>query len=178
MGKLTKHGVKRFKQRVNTEQNISVAYKKALREGLNKEDFTGEFYQYLLEKTHSGKRLKIFKDKIYVSTRNSKKFVTVFDIPSKYIPIDQYMITENKKEILYYPEYYINKDVSIKLENDIIIKGILDKVEYEENISQKFIVKLHSEDVLIEVEAKDIDNIIIDTDYLNEELYSMMFENV
>ena len=51
MKKLTKHGAYRFKQRVSRELDGTKTYRKAVQAGYNKENFTGEFYNYLLNKS-------------------------------------------------------------------------------------------------------------------------------
>ena len=175
MKKLTKHGAYRFKQRVSRELDGTKTYRKAVQAGYNKENFTGEFYNYLLNKSSNRTVLKIYNGKIYISSKNSKKLITVLKIPNKYLPIEKFILSENEKEVLYYPDRFMKREVIIKLKNGYTEKGLLVKIEYDENyISKSFTIKLYDYNVEVEIQAGDIESIQFDIEYINKELYELM----
>lgn len=91
MKKITKHGIKRLKQRNKNQCRNGIA-NIAKKCGKTKRYFDGEFYEYLLTKSSRDCIVKAYKNDIYIYARTSKKLITTYPVPKKFIPTEQYLL--------------------------------------------------------------------------------------
>lgn len=165
--RLTKHGKRRIHERVNTSQNSNSLVRIVSQKGKSKGMYQGKFHQYLASKSLSGARVKVYQDNIYILSKNTKRLITTYKVPDKYLPVELYEIGNDILALAYLVKMHINKPVIIKLKDDSILKGYIDG-EYEPEIMSKFILITENEDMLIELE--DVESIEVDLELLNEEL--------
>ena len=90
MKKITKHGIKRLKQRNKNQCRNGIA-NIAKKCGKTKRYFDGEFYEYLLTKSSRDCIVKVYKNDIYIYARTFKKLITTYPVPKKFIPTEQYL---------------------------------------------------------------------------------------
>ena len=171
MSRLTEHAKKRVKQRIKNNRNSNELLTRALRKGKVKERYIGEFYDYLAKKSEQGAKIKVYKDNIYVISKNSKRLVTVYGVPAKYKPIKQYEIDTNKTMVLYYPYKYKNKDIIIVVSDGTEIKGNLTKIKFCEEKAITYILKLYNTDEYLEISTDEIIKIDLDFENINLELF-------
>ena len=92
--KLSKHAKVRAKQRLNISHkpDRTKQFKQALLHGVHYTKYCGDFYTYLenKKKKHSANiGIKIFNNNIYIY--KGKLVITVYPVPNKYRPVDQYL---------------------------------------------------------------------------------------
>lgn len=101
--KLTRHVVERATERLSVEglppDNV---IKKMMKYGLTPGDFTGDFYsylQYIKTKKFKSIRIRVLYDSILIYNKNSKRAITVYPVPPKFLPITQYIKSEENKNV-------------------------------------------------------------------------------
>ena len=168
MVKLTKHGINRINERVGTEYEEKNLINKVKQYGHPIHSFNGDFYDYLLNKTNKGGKLKVYKNMIYVLSSNKKNFLTVYPVPSKFIPIEQYLLDHNMSNLIYYPKYYINKEISIRSINDIIVKGILKNVNFVNNKTTELLIQTYN-NYYLTLAIEEVKSILFDDEVIYDE---------
>ena len=58
----------------------------------NTDRFKNSFFRYLMKKYRKNKNIRVYGNNIYIFTRGSKKLITTYPVPEKYIPIKKYEI--------------------------------------------------------------------------------------
>lgn len=172
MKKITKHGIKRLKQRNKNQCRNGIA-NIAKKCGKTKRYFDGEFYEYLLTKSSRDCIVKVYKNDIYIYARTSKKLITTYPVPKKFIPTEQYLLEKEKRYVIENIVKYLNKNVIITLKNGEQIQGIiLDKIK--NNLLQicEIILKINEQNMLLEVD--NIEKIEFDYDIFNKEIMKAM----
>lgn len=131
MKKVTKHGKKRLKQRnINKGKNgISLSAKA---KGKTKFYYEGEFYDYLETKASEGKIVKVYKNDIYIYSRNSNNLITTYPVPNKFIPVEQFLMENRKRYVIENIKVFYNRDCKVTLKDNTIIKGIITSKLYNE----------------------------------------------
>ena len=153
MKKITKHGIKRLKQRNKNQCRNGIA-NIAKKCGKTKRYFDGEFYEYLLTKSSRDCIVKAYKNDIYIYAR-------------------QYLLEKEKRYVIENIVKYLNKNVIITLKNGEQIQGIiLDKIK--NNLLQicEIILKINEQNMLLEVD--NIEKIEFDYDTFNKEIMKAM----
>lgn len=168
MKRVTKHGKKRLKQR-NINQGRNGISNNARMYGKTKRYFDGEFYEYLLNKSSRGCSIKVYKNDIYIYGKTSKNLITTYPIPEKYLPVEQYLIEDDKRYVIENISRYSNKDVIITLKNNVIIKGIIIDKIYNE-LMQLYETIVKANDYIINLSIDYIKKIELDYDEFNSEL--------
>ena len=101
--KLTRHVVKRANERLNIEGTPSDSViKKMMKYGMTIGDFTGDFYsylQYVKTKKYKSISIRVLYDSILIYNKNSKRAITVYPVPPKFLPIEQYIKSEENREV-------------------------------------------------------------------------------
>ena len=169
MTQLTKHGINRINERVGTKFKEKILIKKVKKEGFVVHNFCGDFYDYLLNKANKGASLKIYNNMIYVLSPNKKNFITVYPIPQKFQPIEQYLITGAMSQLIYFPKYFINKDIWIITISDIETLGILKNVNCINDKTVEVIIQKYDNNYLT-IPIEDIKSIRVNNNYMNDEL--------
>lgn len=172
MKRVTRHGRKRLKQR-NINQGRNGISNNARMYGKTKRYFEGEFYEYLLSKSSRGCSVKVYKNDIYIYGKTSKNLITTYPIPEKFLPVEQYLIEEDKMRVIDNAKKFSNKDVIITLKNNIIVKGIIIERVYND-LMQLFetLVKINNNTINLSIDY--IDKIELDYDEFNNQLLEEM----
>ena len=171
MKKITKHGKKRLKQRNKNQCRNGIA-NIAKKCGKTKRYFEGEFYEYLLTKSSRDCTVKVYKNDIYIYARTSKKLITTYPVPKKFIPTEQYLLEKEKRYVIENIVKYLNKNVII-IKNGEKIQGIIiDKTK--NNLLQicEVILKVNEQSIVLEVD--NIEKIELDYDIFNKEIMQAM----
>ncbi len=168
MRKITKHGLMRIKERVGESYNERSLLKEVLLKGDTKENYSKEFYEYLCQKSVKGAKIKIYKDFIYILSKNKKNLITVYHVPDNFIPIEQYFIKKGKSDLLYFSNRFINKEIKINTKYGYDIHGILKGV-IGKNYAEKILMKDYIDNYII-IDSDDIENMTIDDERVLEEM--------
>lgn len=163
----TKHGKRRVIERVDTSQKVNSLARIVSKNGKSKDMYNGIFHQYLVSKSSNRARVKVYKDNIYIFSKNTKRLITTYPVPDKYLPVEQFEISENILSLAFSVKMYMNKPVIIKLKDESILKGYIDG-EYNPEVISKFILITENESILIDLE--DVLNIEVDIELLSEEI--------
>ena len=172
MKRVTKHGKKRLKQR-NINQGRNGISNNARMYGKTMRYFDGEFYEYLLNRSLRGCSVKVYKNDIYIFGKTSKNLITTYPIPDKYLPVEQYLIEEEKMHVIDNAKKYSNKDVIITLKNDLIVKGVIIEKVYNELMQlYETLVKFDGNIVCLNIDY--IDRIELDYEEFNNQIMQEM----
>ncbi len=125
MGRVTKHARKRIRERVMTNQSPISLLNTVSRKGKTKGMYEGKFHQYLTSKSINGKIAKVYKDNIYILTKNTRRLITTFKIPEKYLPVEQYEITKEKIALSNKVYNFSNQPVIVELKNNEVLNGYI-----------------------------------------------------
>lgn len=119
---VTNHGKIRIKERVGNTRSNSLL-RTVLDSGNSKYDYKDSFFHYLVSKENQKHaKIKVYKDNIYVLSKNTKRLVTTYPIPEKFLPINKYEITAREKKIINF--LFRNSDYKIIfVVNDEEIEG-------------------------------------------------------
>lgn len=90
--RVSKHAKARINERVDSIYRACALSRIASRNGYSKGMFQGDFQKYLLRKSVTGARVKVYKDNIYIFGKNSKKLITTYSVPKRFLPVEQYML--------------------------------------------------------------------------------------
>lgn len=96
--KVTKHGKRRLKERLNVFNAYAMEMKSSKVNGKRFYNYKGAFFYYLNSKTNG--EIRVYKDNIFLfgKGRRSKKLITVFPVPERFLPINQYLIDDDVLE--------------------------------------------------------------------------------
>lgn len=167
--RVTNHGKRRIQERVEEKYNLSSFARIVSKNGKGKEMYEGKFYQFLLSKSFiRGAIIKVYKNNIYVLAKNSRNLITTYQIPEKYLPVEQYEKSSKTINLLNIIHMYIKKPVIIKLQNNKILRGYISNDDFHKTIT-KIIVKTHDDKIMV-VKLKDICEINLDEELLSKEL--------
>ena len=172
MKKVTKHGRKRLKQR-NINQGRNGISNNARMYGKTKRYFEGEFYEYLLNKSLRGCSIKVYKNDIFIFGKTSKNLITTYPIPEKYLPVEKYLIEEEKMHVIDNAKKYSNKDVIITLKNNLIVKGVIIEKIYNE-LMQLYETLVIFNGNTINLSIDYIDRIELDYEEFNNQIMQEM----
>lgn len=109
--KVTKHGKRRLKERLNIFNAYAMEMKASKVNGKRIYNYEGKFFYYLNSKNNG--EIRVYKENVFLfgRGRRSKKLITVFPVPKKFLPTKDYEIKED----------ILNKVLKInKLEGQII----------------------------------------------------------
>lgn len=165
--RITKHGKSRVKQRTDTNHSSKALARIVSKNGKSKGMYQGRFHQFLVSKSAGGARVKVYQDNIYIFSKNTKKLITTYKVPEKYLPTEQYEIS---KEILFLAmqvKMHLNEPVIVTFKDKRILKGHIDG-EYDPDIMSKFILIIDGESNLIEL--KDVKQIETDFETMSEKI--------
>lgn len=164
--KLTYHGRHRVSERVTRVQNKVSLVGRVSRLGKTKNMYFGKFHQYLDSKSKNGK-IKVYQEYIYILTKNSRKLITVYPVPRKYLPTEQYEITKELYTKTMKINSHVDEEVIVTTKDGMIFRGIIKK----EFIPTKMkIVTLHVDDQSISFSIDDIVDVVSPTSILNTSL--------
>ena len=101
--KMTSHVIQRTKERVDLNGKSSNTFvKEAMQFGLAPSDFVGDFYSYLHHikaKKYKSIGIRVFENNILVYNKNSRTAITIYSVPKKYLPVEQYKVTSKTKRL-------------------------------------------------------------------------------
>lgn len=169
MKKISRHGKERIEERLGLDFNNKILFKNALMYGFSKENFSEDLYMFLYNKTLKGAKIKVYKDFIFVISKNKKKLITTYPIPKCFLPLENFFINTGKSKLLYFTEEFINKEVVLELNNNMKIHGTL-KYFYGKYFAEKIVIKCQDNQYYI-INSNIIDNIYINMNAITEELF-------
>lgn len=169
MKKVTKHGRKRLKER-NINQGRNGIFTSARLRGKTSFYFEGEFRDYLISRMSSGIQVKVYKNNIYIYSRNSKNLITTYPVPEKYLPVEQYLVDNNKRYAIENIRIYYRKDCIVTLKDEEIIKGIIEYKLYDDYGNLLGIVVNDKECFEYEIMIDDIESVQLNSEDFNKEL--------
>lgn len=165
--RITKHGKRRIRERVDSIHNTNALARIVSKNGKSKGMYQGKFHQYLLSKSSSGARIKVYQNNIYILSKNTKRLITTYPVPEKYLPTEQFEISDEILILSNKVKMYLNKPVIIELNNGEKVKGYIDG-DYDPEVMSKFILTTDDDNLLIEL--NEIMNIDLDFELMSEEL--------
>ncbi len=151
---ITNHGKVRIKERVNFNVRAESLRHQVLKNGKVTSNYSGKFFQYLMSKERTRFKIKVYQDYIYIFNKNSRRMITTYKVPNKYLPLSQYEIPIEISNITNLINYYDNKYLTIELQNGKTYKGIADfNPNSPKDITNLILdngqkLKIHSKDVL------------------------------
>lgn len=92
--KITKHARRRLRERSNIRKDYGCLIITVKRKGKTKNDYCGEFRNYLHSKRAN---IKVYNETIYIFSKGKKKLITAYPVPSEYLPTSKY---EEKEEVV------------------------------------------------------------------------------
>ena len=165
--RITKHAKKRVLERVDSPHKSNSLSRIASKNGKSKNMYQGKLHQYLVSKSLRGANVKIYDNNIYIFSKNTKRLITTYAVPEKYLPVEQYELSNEIISLSNKVKMYLNKPVIIELKSGEIRKGYIDG-DYKPEIMSKLLLITDDETILIEFE--EIKNIDLDMELLSEEL--------
>ena len=169
MKKVTKHGRKRLKER-NVNQGRNGIFTSARLRGKTSFYYEGDFRDYLVSRMSSGVQVKVYKNNIYIYSRNSKNLITTYPVPEKYLPVEQYLLEDSKRYAIENIRLYFRKDCIITLKNGEIVKGIIEYKLFDDYGHLKGIVVNDKELFEYEIMIDDIESVQLNSEDFNKEL--------
>lgn len=169
MKKVTKHGRKRLKER-NINQGRNGIYTSARLRGKTSFFFEREFRDYLESRMSSGVQVKVYKNNIYIYSRNSKNLITTYPVPEKYLPVEQYLVDNNKRYAIENIRVYYRKDCIITLKDGEVIKGIIECKLFDDYGHLIGIIVNDKEFFEYQIMIDDILSVQLNTEDFNKEL--------
>ena len=167
--RVTFHGKRRTKERTNTNLNYNALARTVSKNGFSKNDFKGAFYNYLLSKSKSGARVKIYDNNIYIFSKNTKRLITTYKVPDKYLPIEKWKLDENTIELINHIKYYYNVPIIIKNKDNSLLKGIIYKNE-KYKMKKNILFNDTEKNNQYYLNLEDIDCISLNQDLINKDL--------
>lgn len=133
MAKVTKHGSIRIKERIgNTRDNTLlrvVSYK-----GKSKNEYKGSLFQYLLVKEKQKNAIiKLYKNNVYVLSKNSRRLITTYPLPSKYLPTINFELNNRERIIISFISRNLNHCFTIRTNKEEFvgyISFVVDRPRY------------------------------------------------
>ena len=157
--KVTYHAKMRIKERIDSRTKFSSLRYKVLQNGKDVRDYCGKFRQFLNSKKNSRIRIKIYKDYLYFFTKNSKRVITAYHVPSKYLPLSYYETSDainNKIKLLNVND---SKYLNIELYDGTTYSGVID---YNSKEQENLTYLILGDGSRIKIFGKDIKRIICD----------------
>lgn len=97
MPQITQHGKIRMRERIHPSQRKITLFNLAKKYGYVAKDFIPPLSHYLQSKSEGKKKkVKIYQNNVFIYSKNTKKLITVFPVPEKYQPINQFFISHPK----------------------------------------------------------------------------------
>lgn len=165
--RITQHGKLRVKERTNTYKRGSTLSRLAYQNGKTKNYYQGKFRQYLISKSARKAKIKVYKDNIYIFSKNTKRLITTYSIPQKYLPVEQYEITKELIDLSNKIKMLTSSSVIVTYKNGDEIRGYIDD-DYNPQFMNKFILITEEKDILVDL--NEIEDINIDEEWLSKEL--------
>lgn len=114
------HGSCRMKERIGFIKNDKAHLNKVIQNGTTKKDYKGDFYYYILDKEkRKDKKIKIYKNFIYIFNKASHGLITVYPIPEEFLPLEQYEFNDKEKEIINNISLYGRSSMDITTKNEM-----------------------------------------------------------
>lgn len=148
--KLTYHGRKRVNERTNINENKTAFMRKVSRLGKTKNMYRGKFYQYLSSKSR-GTVVKVYNNYIYIMAKNSKSLITVYPVPEKYLPTEQYEISKKLISKTAIINNYLGKMATILKNDESLVNGYILK-EFVPTTMNKVTIVNGKEQVKIDID--------------------------
>lgn len=98
--RVSRHAKQRCAERFGVSNKI---VKELMRTGFTIADFEGDFHNYLVNiqsKKGGAVNVKVKDNMLVVYNKRSQKAITTWVIPSKYLPIEQYLVRSLKEKYL------------------------------------------------------------------------------
>ena len=124
--KITEHGKIRIKERVNSNIRVSSLRHQVLSNGKSLYDYTGKFFQYLKSKENGRFKIKVYKNYLYVFSKNSRRIITTYQVSDKYIPLSDYEILPEISKIINIIISNNNKYINVFLNDGNNYYGVVD----------------------------------------------------
>lgn len=153
MSSITVHGKQRLKERVEKESRDLAYIRTVLTQGMGKNFFTGEFRDYLDSKERRTSRVKVYRDNIYVFPKNSKRLITTYHIPSRFLPIENYVLNNKAESLFINHKLILEKMVTIYLNDDSVLIGMVSKVNYDDNDKSLTLIDIKGDVHVITLES-------------------------
>ena len=173
MKKVTKHGKKRLKQRNINQGRNGISFSARVN-GKTKLYFEGDFYNYLNLKSSNGKNVKVYKNNIFIYSKNSHNLITTFPVPKRFMPIEQYLIPDSKKYVIENINIYLGMNIVIQLKNGDILRGIIINKIYNEINLVIGIIIAKEDNSRQEVLIDEIESVKLNTEDFNNKIIQEM----
>lgn len=153
--KVTKHGKTRLKERLNIFNAYATVMKTSKVNGKRIYNYEGKFFYYLNSKTNGD--IRVYKDNVFLfgKGRRSKKLITVFPVPERFLPTSQYEIDEEILEKVMEINKFDGLVVEIVLNNGLNLYG---KLIFDWNKPRNAIRLLLKNKRVLIIKGKDIIN--------------------
>ncbi len=148
---ITKHGKRRLRERQNVITGNALL-RSVVRKGKIVYEFKNSFFRYLMKKYRKNKNIRVYGNNIYIFTKNSKKLITTYSVPAKYLPLEKYEI---EKEVFMKISTLIKLDgclVQVKLNSGEMYEGII----RANPKGERTYVNLVVDDKIINIKGKQI----------------------
>lgn len=121
--KVTKHGKRRLKERLNIFNAYATEMKTIKVNGKRMHNYKGKFFYYLHSKNNG--EIRVYKDNVFFfgGGRRNKKLITVFPVPKKYLPIEKYEIEADVLEKVLEINKLEGQNIEVLLNNDLKLYG-------------------------------------------------------
>lgn len=100
---MTQHVIKRTRERADLNgKSANTLVKETMQYGLSPGDFVGDFYSYLhyiKGKKYKSIGIRVFDNNILVYNKKSRKAITLYQVPEKFLPIEQYRISKANEKL-------------------------------------------------------------------------------
>ena len=150
------HGSIRMKERIGNIKNDKAHLRNVIQNGKTKKDFRGDFYYYILQKeSKKDKKIKIYKNFIYIFNKGNHGLITTYPVPEEFLPIEKYEYTESEKEMLNTISVYGKTTMDIQT-NELNLSGI---VYFLENKPREYLEVVLNDNSTYELNLKDICNL-------------------
>jgi len=168
--KMTSHVIRRTQERVDLNGKSSNTFiKEAMQYGLAPGDFVGDFYSYLHHikvKKYKSIGIRVYENNILIYNKNSRTAITLYRVPEKFLPIEQYKVSSKTKRLddltkqikkLFKDKVDIEIQIVVDNKQDYTAGLVLNKVficfgqgksrfEAEENALKLYLDKLYTKD--------------------------------
>lgn len=153
--KVTKHGKTRLKERLNIFNAYATVMKTSKVNGKRIYNYEGKFFYYLNSKTNGD--IRVYKDNVFLfgKGRRSKKLITVFPVPERFLPTSQYEIDEEILEKVMEINKFDGLVVEVVLNNGFNLYG---KLIFDWNKPRNAIRLLLKNKRVLIIKGKDIIN--------------------
>jgi len=162
--RITKHGKRRIAERTNFNYKGNYLTRIVSRNGKSKGMYQGAFHQYLTTKSKNGSIVKVYQGNIYILSKNSRRLITTYSIPEKYMPVEQYEIKSKREQIITIINNNLNKQLIIELKTGNVFKGIvLNPIDLNDEDITNFTLVMEDKSLMIisfnNIKSIEIENI-------------------